>query len=115
MKKILNGLMTLLMVLSIAFIAEVGSQNGNPLSVQAQTTRQVTVKRTRRPGIIRSVYRGGKYVGKQVWNGTKWVSAKTWQGTKYAGKKTVQGAKFVGKKTYKGGRMVTSRAKKIIY
>lgn len=105
MKKIVNGLMALLMVLSIVFIGEIGSQKGNPLSVQAQTTtRQVTVRRTRRPGIIRSTARGAKYVGK-----------KTWQGTKYVGKKTWQGTKYVGKKTYKGGRMVTSRAKKIIY
>ena len=107
--------MALLMVLSIAFIGEVGSQNGNPLSVQAQTTRQVTVKRTRRPGIIRSTARGAKYIGKKTWQGTKYVGKKTYQGGKYVTKKTVQGTKYVGKKTYKGGRMVTSRAKKIIY
>ncbi len=105
MKKILNLSLALLMVLSVVFIGELNSSGKNAFSVQGQTqTGQVTVRRKRRPGIIRSVGRGAKYVGR-----------KTWQGTKYVGKKTWQGTKYVGKKTYKGGRMVTSRAKKIIY
>jgi hypothetical protein len=103
MKKILN--------LTFAFIGEAVSSGNNPYSVKAQT---VTVKK-RRPGVIRSVYRGGKYVGKQVWNGTKWVSSKTWQGTKYAGRKTVQGTRYAAHKTKRGTKAVISRTKKIVY
>ncbi len=104
MKKLLNVGFVIAMSLGLVFIGEIASSN-NPLAVQGQTRRgQVTVRRTRRPGVIRSTSRGAKYVGR-----------KTYRGAKYVGRKTVQGTKYVGKKTYKGGRMVTSRAKKIIY
>jgi hypothetical protein len=95
MKKILNLSLALAMLLSIVFIGEFNSSGKNAFSVQGQEMRtgQVTVRRKRRPGIIRSTGRGAKYVGRKTWQGTKWV----------------------GKKTWKGGRMVTSRAKKIIY
>jgi hypothetical protein len=111
MKKILNLTFALAMIMSVAFIGEAVSSGNNPYSVKAQT---VTVKK-RRPGVIRSVYRGGKYVGKQVWNGTKWVSSKTWQGTKYAGRKTVQGTRYAAHKTKRGTKAVISRTKKIVY
>lgn len=103
MKKFLNLSLALLMILSIVFIGEINSSGKNAFSVQAQTG-QVTVRRKRRPGIIRSTGRGARYVAR-----------KTVQGTKYVGKKTWQGTKYVGKKTWKTGRKVTSRAKKIIY
>ena len=85
MKKVVSLFFVFAMILSVAFM-------GDAFSADAQT-RTVTVKRKSRPGIIRSVGRGGKYVARKTWKGTK----------------------YVGKKTYKGGRMVTSRAKKIIY
>ena len=111
MKKILNLTFAIAMIMSLAFIGDAISSDNNPLSVKGQT---VTVRK-RRPGVVRSVYRGGKYAGKQVWNGTKWVSSKTWQGTKYAGKKTVQGTKYAAHKTKRGAKATVSRAKKILY
>lgn len=100
MKKIVSAVFAAVMMFSIVFIGEATNSNGN-LSVSAQ---QVTVKKKRRPGAIRSAYRGGKWVTKKTWDGTKWVSKKVWQGTKWT-----------GKKTYKTGRKVVSRTKKIIY
>lgn len=111
MKKLLSLTFALAMIMSIAFISNAVSSGSNPYSAQAQT---VTAKK-RRPGVVRSVYRGGKYVGKQVWNGTKWVSSKTWKGTKYVGKKTVQGTKYAAHKTKRGTKATVSRAKKILY
>ncbi|MEO5859776.1 MAG: hypothetical protein ABIR33_12595 [Pyrinomonadaceae bacterium] len=100
MKKLTALFFALAMSLSIAFIGGdlTGSSNsaGNPTVASAQ----VTVRKKRKPGAIRRVYRGGKYVGTKVWDGTKWVSKKTWQGMKW---------------TYKGGRKVVSRSKKVIY
>ncbi len=111
MKRLLPLTFAFAMIMSLAFIGDAVSTGNNPYSVKAQT---VTVKK-RRPGVVRSVYRGGKYAGKQVWNGTKWVSSKTWQGTKYVGKKTVQGTKYAAHKTKRGAKATVSRAKKILY
>lgn len=100
MKKISSLIFAAALILSLTFIGDtVSSKTG--MSVKAQT---VTVKRKRKPGIIRGTARVAKYVGK-----------KTYRGTKYVGKKTYQGAKYVGKKTVKGTRATVSRAKKIIY
>lgn len=99
MKKGISVFFATVMMFSVVFFSEAISSN--PLSVKAQ---QVTVKKKRRPGAIRSVYRGGKWVTKKTWNGTKWVSKKVWVGTKWT-----------GKKTYKTGRKVVSRTKKIVY
>jgi hypothetical protein len=99
MRKIKSLIFALTMVLSIAFVGELTSTQ-NPFSTQAQ----VTVTKKRRPGAIRSTYRGGKWVVKKTWNGTKYVSKKVWQGTKWT-----------GKKTYKTGRKVVSRTKKVVY
>ena len=100
MKKLTTLFFALAMSLSIAFIGGdlTGSSNsaGNPTVASAQ----VTVRKKRKPGAIRRVYRGGKWVGTKVWDGTKWVSKKTWHGMKW---------------TYKGGRKVVSRSKKVIY
>ena len=87
------------MLFSVAFVGEsisTTTSTGNSFAAQAQ----VTVKKKRKPGAIRRIYRGGKWVGNQVWTGTKWVSQKTWQGMKW---------------TYKGGRKVVSRSKKVVY
>lgn len=100
MKKLTSLFFAFVMLLSVAFVGgslSSGSTSaGNPTVAQGQ----VTVRKKRRPGFTRRVYRGGKWVGTQVWTGTKWVSRKTWQGMKY---------------TYKGGRKVVSRTKKVIY
>ena len=100
MKKLTSLFFALAMALSIAFVGGdlTGSSNsaGNPTVASAQ----VTVRKKRKPGAIRRVYRGGKWVGTKVWTGTKWVSQKTWQGMKW---------------TYKGGRKVVSRSKKVVY
>ena len=102
MKKLMGIFLAGSFILSLAFMSEAITPNGsNPFSVKAA---QVTVKKKRKKGIIRTTYAGGKYVTRKVWNGTKWVSKKVWVGTKYA-----------GKKTWKGGRMVVSRTKKIVY
>lgn len=100
MKKLMSLFFAVAMMFSVVFIGEAIGSNA-PYSAQAQ---QVTVKKKRRPGAIRSAYRGGKWVTKKTWNGTKWVSKKVWQGTKWT-----------GKKTYKTGRKVVSRTKKIVY
>jgi hypothetical protein len=89
------------MILSMSFVAEVGA-NHNPFSAQAQTAK---VKK-KKVGVIRNIYRGGKFVGRQVWNGTRWVGVKSYQGSKYIGKKTWQGTKYVGKKTWKGTKWI---------
>lgn len=94
MKKLFLSLFfAITMIFSMAVLGEIGSGQ-NPFSAKAQT---VTVKK-KKVGAIRSIYRGGKYVGKQVWTGTKWVGVNTWKGTKYVGKKTWKGTKYVGRK-----------------
>ena len=98
MRKLTSLFFAAVMMLSIAFVGDAISRTtslGNPYAAQAQT-----VTKKRKPGAIRRVYRGGKYVGTKVWTGTKWVSKKTWQGMKW---------------TYKGGRKVVSRTKKVVY
>lgn len=100
-KSIVSLFFAVTMMFSMTFVGGVLSEN-NPFSVKAQTA---TVKK-KRVGAIRSAYRGGKYIGKQVWTGTKWVGVKTYQGSKYVGKKTWQGTKYAGKKTAKGAKWV---------
>lgn len=104
MKKLTALFFAFAMALSIAFVGGdlTGSSNsaGNPTVASAQ----VTVRKKRKPGAIRRVYRGGKWVGNKVWTGTKWVSQKTWQGMKWT-----------GKKTWKTSRKVVSRSKKVVY
>lgn len=98
MNKLSSLFFAFVLLLSVAFVGDAistGASTGNPFAAQAQT-----VTKKRKPGAIRRVYRGGKYVGRQVWTGTKWV-----------GTKSVQGAKWV----YKGGRKVVSRTKKVVY
>ena len=103
MKKLTSFVFAAAMLFSIAFVGETistATNTGNSMSVQAQAT----VKTKRKPGAIRRIYRGGKWVGTKVWTGTKWVSKKTWQGMKWT-----------GKKTWKTGRKVVSRTKKVVY
>lgn len=85
MKKLMNLFLAMVMVVSITFIGQAVSSNGN-LTANAQTVR---VKQQKR-GIIRKSYAGGKYVIRRTWTGTKWVSRKVWVGTKWTGKKTMR-------------------------
>ncbi len=101
MKKLKTGIFAAIMVLSMVFIGGAISSTDTSMSASAQ---QTTVRRKRKAGVTRRIYRGGKWVGTQVWTGSKWVSRKTWQGMKWT-----------GKTTYKGGRKVVSRTKKIVY
>lgn len=103
MKKLTSLIFAAAMLFSIAFIGEAistATSTGNSMAVQAQAT----VKKKRKVGAIRKVYRGGKWVGTKVWNGSRWVARKTWHGTKW-----------VGKKSWKTGRKVVSRTKKVVY
>lgn len=101
-KSIFTLFFAVTMMLSMAFIGEIGSTGQNSFTAKAQTT---TVKK-RKVGAIRKAYRGGKYIGKQVWTGTKWVGVKSWKGGKYVARKTVKGTKYVTKKTVKGAKYV---------
>jgi hypothetical protein len=98
-KTLTNLFFAVSLIASAAFLGDIGSGN-NPFSVQAQTYSVETKRpeKKRRVGAIRTVYRGGKYVGKQVWNGTRWVGVKSWHGTRYVGKKTWKGTKWTGRK-----------------
>ena len=80
------------MMFSIAFVGDALSSNGS-MSANAQT---VTVRRHRRPGVARRVYRGGKHVGYRVYRGGRWVTVKTIHGTKTGYRMT----KNASKKTY---------------
>lgn len=103
MKKLTLAFFAFALLLSATFISgsiSSATSTGDSFAAQAQAT----VKRKRKPGVTRRVYRGGKYVGTKVWTGSKWVARKSWQG-----------GKWVGKKSYKTGRKVVSRTKKIAY
>lgn len=103
MKKFTTIFFAFALLLSATFISgSISSVTGGGDSFSAQA--QTSVKRKRKVGFTRRVYRGGKWVGTQVWTGTKWVSKKTWQGMKWT-----------GKTTYKTGRKVVSRTKKVVY
>lgn len=100
MKKLTSLFFAFVMLLSVAFVGGNLSSSAGSIGNPTVASAQVTVRKKRKPGAIRRIYRGGKWVGTQVWTGTKWVSRKTWQGMKW---------------TYKGGRKVVSRSKKVIY
>ena len=98
-RKFLGLSLVFVMIGGFAFLPSADS-NGNPFTASAQ----VRVKKKRKPGIIRSTYRGGRWVTIRVYEGGKWVTKRVWRGSKW-----------VGKKSYKTGRKVVSRSKKIIY
>lgn len=103
MKKLTLAFFAFALIFTATFISgTVSSVTNTGDSFEAQA--QATVRRKRKVGVTRRVYRGGKYVGTKVWTGSKWVARKSWQG-----------GKWVGKKTYKTGRKVVSRTKKIAY
>lgn len=100
MKKILGLVFAFSMILSVVFIGDLVSSN-NPYSVQAQT---VTVKRKKRVG-----------VGRRVWRGGKWVYAKSAKGTKYVIHKTKRGTKWTYHKTKRGTKKIFHKVKKAAY
>lgn len=103
MKKLTSAIFAFALILSATFFSGTISSLTNsvdPFSAQAQTS----VKRKRKPGVTRRIYRGGKHVATQVWNGSKWVVQKSYQG-----------GRWVTHKTYRGGRKVVSRTKKVVY
>lgn len=103
MKKLISVFFAFALILSAAFISgAVSSATGGGDSFAAQA--QTSVKRKRKVGVTRRVYRGGKYVGLQIWNGTRWVAYKTYKG-----------GKWVTNKSWRTGRKVVSRSKKILY
>lgn len=99
MRKLSALVFAIVMIMSVAFVGG-STATSNPFAVQAQT---VTAK-TRKKGLVRRGYAGGKWVAKKVYRGGKWVTVKTWKGTKW-----------VGKKSWKTGRKVVSRTKKVVY
>lgn len=87
--KFVAAIFAAFMVVGIVFVGDTLSSN-NPFSTQAQT---VTVKRKKRVGAVRRVYRGGKWVTVKGWRGGKWVAHKTKRGTKYTFHKSKRGVK----------------------
>lgn len=103
MKKLTTLFFAFAMIISATFLSGTISSvtgGGDSFSAEAQTS----VRRKRKVGVTRRIYRGGKYVGQQIWNGSKWVAYKTYRG-----------GKWVTNKSWRTGRKVVSRTKKIVY
>jgi hypothetical protein len=111
MNKIKCGFFAVVMMFSLVFFSEAVSSSNSPFAVKAQ---QVSVKK-RRPGIARSVARGGKYIYRKTGSGARYVYRKTAQGTVYVGKQVYKGGKWTFNKTKRGTKATVSRAKKILY
>lgn len=110
MKKVTTLFFAAAMMLSIVFIGDAVSSNGN-LSVNAQ---QVRVKRKNK-GIARRAYGGGKYVYRKSAQGTRYVYRKSVQGTKYVGKQTYRGGKWTYNKGKKGTKAAFRKTKNVLY
>ena len=111
MKKILNLIFALAMVLSLVFIGDIASSN-NPFAAQAQT--KVTVRKKNSGGIYGKSKSGAKYIYRKGRNGTVYVYRKGRQGTVYVGKKSYKGGKYVVGKTVKGSKWIYRKGKKIV-
>jgi hypothetical protein len=99
MKKLTVLFFAASMMLSIVFIGDALSSNGN-LSVGAQT---VTVRKKRRRSIAHRTYRGGK-----------WVAHKTYRGGRMVVRKTTRGSKRVYRVTRHGGVRVYRKVKRAV-
>lgn len=101
MKKLISAIFAIVMVLSLAFIGDTISSNGN-LSVNAQTS------------VTRKTTRGGKYVWVKTKNGTK----KVWRASWRTGRKIGHGTKTITVKTYRktkhGVRKVFHKVKRAV-
>jgi hypothetical protein len=122
MKKGLNLVLAIVMVLSLVFIGDIASSN-NPFAAQAQT--KVSVKKKSSGGLygksksgVKYIYRKGRngtvYVYRKGRDGTVYVGKKSYQGGKYVAGKTVQGTKYIGKKTVNGTKSIFRKTKKVV-
>ena len=109
MKKLMTLFFAAAMMLSMVFVGDMISSNGN-LSVKAQ---QVTVKRKKR-GLASQTYRGGKYVYRKSANGVRYVYRKTKQGTVYVGKQSYRGGKWTYNKGKQGTKYVIRKTKNVL-
>lgn len=108
MKKLTTLFLAALMMLSIVFIGDAISSNGN-LSANAQ---QIRIKRRSR-SLASKTYRGGKYVYHKSANGVRYVYRKTAKGTVYVGKQTYRGGKWTYNKGKSGTKYVIRKTKKV--
>ncbi|MEP6944463.1 MAG: hypothetical protein ABJA02_00990 [Acidobacteriota bacterium] len=97
MKKLSVLFFAAVMMFSIAFVGDALSSNGS-MSANAQT---VTIKRHRRHGVVRRVYRGGKHVGYRIYRGGRWVTVKTYHGGKVVVRKTKNASKKIFHKIHR--------------
>ena len=111
MRKVLNLVLAIVMVLSLVFIGDIASSN-NPFAAQAQT--KVTVRKKNSGGLYGKSKRGTKYIYRKGRNGTVYVYRKGRQGTVYVGKKSYKGGKYVVGKTVKGSKWIYRKGKKIV-
>jgi len=111
MKKLTVLFFAIAMMFSLTFAGDFLSSNGT-LSVNAQT---VSGKRANKPGAVRRIYRGGKWVGVKVWRGGKWVAGKSWKGGKYVARKTVRGTKVGYRMTKNAGKKTFRVVKRAVY
>ena len=110
MRKILNLIFAMAMILSIVFIGDLASSN-NPFAAQAQTKVSVRKKNN---GLYGKSKSGVKYLYRKGKNGTVYVYRKSKQGVVYVGRKSYQGGKYVGGKTVKGSKWIWRKGKKIV-
>ena len=111
MKKGMNLILAIVMVLSLVFIGDIASSN-NPFAAQAQT--KVTVRKRHNDGLYGKSKRGAKYIYRKGKGGTMYVYRKGRNGTVYVGKKSYQGGKYVAGKTVKGSKFIYRKSKKVI-
>ena len=111
MRKGLNLVLAIVMVLSLAFIGDIASSN-NPFAAQAQT--KVTVRKKNSGGIYGKTKSGAKYIYRKGRNGTVYVYRKGKQGAIYVGRKSYQGGKYVVGKTVKGSKWIFRKGKKVV-
>lgn len=109
MKKLTTLFFAVAMMLSIVFIGDAISSNGN-LSVNAQ---QVRVKRRSR-GLASRTYRGGKYVYHKSANGARYVYRKGRKGTIYVGKQSYRGGKWTYNKGKSGTKYIIRKTKNVL-
>ena len=88
-KKSIGGLVVVLMLISVPFIAAPLSNEAGAVSAQSIATRSK---------------RKGRYVYRRTWDGTKWTTRKVRVGTR-----------STRRKSWRTGRKVVSRTKKILF
>ena len=110
MKKLTTLFFAVAMMLSIVFIGDAISSNGN-LSVNAQ---QVRVKRRSR-GLASKIYRGGKYVYHKSANGVRYVYRKSAEKERFmSANNRYRGGKWTYNKGKSGTKYVIRKTKKVL-